>query len=414
MGLYGLNLFSIEELMISPFYLILIYIFAWLYRKKFEGQSMQIYFMPALHLRIIGCVLSIMMYQYYYQGGDMFAYLWGASLMNEIFWEDFGIGLDFMTCQPDTIPGEVSYRYSSYVFRHYSSLLVCQIGGFLSIFTFGSYLTVSLLLAFLSFLGCWKIYEVFQELFPSQERGLAYAILFIPSVFFWGSAGLMKDTVTLAALGYLTWSTYHIFIKRKHLVKSLIYVGISLFILFSIKIYIAIAFLPAIASWIILTYQKKIKSESTRTIMKPILVIGAIIISMILLQLVSQEGGKYSIDNVIEYSMVMQQDHYYRAGGSVYSLGKIDPSLLGIIQVIPAAINVTLFRPYIWEATSPFHFLSAFEGLVTFIITIYVFIKVGIIKTLVTIIKEPTVLFCLIFALVFSFAVGLSAYNFGA
>ena len=46
-------------------------------------------------------------------------------------------------------------------------------------------------------------------------------------------------------------------------------------------------------------------------------------------------------------------------------------------------------------------------------LTIYILIKVGVIRTFSIIGSTPIVLFCFIFALTFAFAVGISSYNFG-
>ena len=46
--------------------------------------------------------------------------------------------------------------------------------------------------------------------------------------------------------------------------------------------------------------------------------------------------------------------------------------------------------------------------------TLYVFFTVGLFRTLRELFSDPTVLFCLIFAIVFAFAVGFTSMNFGA
>jgi hypothetical protein len=38
------------------------------------------------------------------------------------------------------------------------------------------------------------------------------------------------------------------------------------------------------------------------------------------------------------------------SGGSFYTLGDIEYSALGLLKIIPKAVNVSLFRPYLWEA----------------------------------------------------------------
>jgi len=58
-----------------------------------------------------------------------------------------------------------------------------------------------MLLALVSFGGVWRMYQIFIMEFPKLERPLAYTFFFLPSVFFWGS-GILKDSITLSALGY--------------------------------------------------------------------------------------------------------------------------------------------------------------------------------------------------------------------
>ena len=66
--------------------------------------------------------------------------------------------------------------------------------------------------------------------------------------------------------------------------------------------------------------------------------------------------SKFSIENAQERAEDMQRWHTYRVEvlksgeGSAYSLGEVNFTPLGILQKIPAAVNVALFRPYLWEA----------------------------------------------------------------
>jgi len=73
-----------------------------------------------------------------------------------------------------------------------------------------------------------------------------------------------------------------------------------------------------------------------------------------------------------------------------------------MLRLAPAAVNVSLFRPYLWEIKNLLMMISSLEAFVLLILTVYV------------IIKATTVLFCLLFALSYAFAVGVSTYNFGS
>lgn len=85
-----------------------------------------------------------------------------------------------------------------------------------------------------------------------------------------------------------------------------------------------------------------------------------------------------------------------------------------MLKKFPQAVVVTLFRPFPWEARKVIVLLSALEALAFVYFTIKAFRKKGIGKTFGLVMKDPNLLFCLIFSLIFAFAVGISSYNFGA
>jgi len=73
---------------------------------------------------------------------------------------------------------------------------------------FHSYFASAVLVGIFTYGGMWKLYHVFLKEFPELKREFAIACLFIPSCVFWGS-GLMKDSFTLSAVGWFTYSFYY-------------------------------------------------------------------------------------------------------------------------------------------------------------------------------------------------------------
>jgi hypothetical protein len=84
-----------------------------------------------------------------------------------------------------------------------------------------------------------------------------------------------------------------------------------------------------------------------------------------------------------------------------------------MITLFPAAVNVTFFRPYLWESKKIIVLFSAIEAFLFLFLTLKIFFKVGIVNVWQTISKDPTIQFCLVFSIIFAFAVGISSYNFG-
>jgi len=100
--------------------------------------------------------------------------------------------------------------------------------------------------------------------------------------------------------------------------------------------------------------------------------------------------------------------------GSAYDLGDFDPTLKGMLKEAIPAINVSLFRPYMWEAKKPLILFSAFESLLFLLFTVYVILITNPWKIVKKIYGDPNIMFCLMFALLFAFFTGISSYNFGS
>jgi hypothetical protein len=124
--------------------------------------------------------------------------------------------------------------------------------------------------------------------------------------------------------------------------------------------------------------------------------------------------SQFALDKIME-NIVTTYKYLTQEGfaESRYDLGEFSPTLSGVMNMAPAGINVTLFRPYVWEANKPITLLASVESTLTLLITLYVVLKVGILRTLSKIGSDPILLFCLIFAGVFSLAVGITSGNFG-
>ena len=85
-----------------------------------------------------------------------------------------------------------------------------------------------------------------------------------------------------------------------------------------------------------------------------------------------------------------------------------------MLSVAPNAIFTALFRPFLWEIGSPTMVFSAIENFILIALTIFTLIKISPVAVLRTLLKEPFLLYCLIFSILFAFGVGIAGTNFGA
>jgi hypothetical protein len=306
------------------------------------------------------------------------------------------------------------YEYTSRIYfaRDPNSYFVIRIAALFDIFTFSSYSGTAILFSVVGFVGAWLFFITFYRQFSEAHRGLAFATLFIPSVFFWGS-GVMKDTIVLAGVGVATFSIYKIFIEKQRQVLYTFLLFVSLFLIYSIRIFVLQAFVPAILVWLFLIRMQSIRMVLVRILIVPFVAVALGVSVYYSVQQLGQ-SSKYSLDNIVKTAAVTAYDIGYFTGrnaGSGYSVEVTEWTPLGMLQAAPAAINVSLFRPYLWEVRNPLMLISALES--TFILVFTIIILLRGFGRLSSALTSYNVVFCLVFALIFSFAAGISTFNFG-
>ncbi|MEO5976554.1 MAG: hypothetical protein ABIS36_19975 [Chryseolinea sp.] len=405
---------ELRDLIVTPFYLALIYVVAYGVRSRMTDEITRRYFIPALTVRIIGALALGFIYDFYYQGGDTFSYhKFGSRHIWEAFMDSPATGLKLMFS--DGVDQTGIYKYSSKIlfFTDPSSYNVVRVAAVLDLFTFSTYSSTALLFAVFSFIGMWLFFTTFYKRYPELHRWLALACFFIPSVFFWGS-GLLKDTITLGCLGIATYAVSKLFIERKPTIKCAALLAGSLFGIFSIKVYIILTFLPAVIVWVSMTYLDQLRSMSFKIITFPFIVTIAILLSYFAALKAGEGDEKYSLDKLARTAQVTAYDIRYYTGknaGSGYTLGELDGTFSSMIALAPQAVNVTLFRPYLWEVKNPFMLISSIESLGLFLFTLYVMYKKKLM--LFRSVWQPDIFFSLTFSIAFAFAVGASTFNFG-
>lgn len=394
-------------------------LFIWFRNKRYSDQpNLKRYFLPALGLRFLGAFLTACMYQYYYGYGDTYFYFFGARDIYNALLNNPSVGIEILTTEYQHWSLDA---YNAVTLRgffiHDKEAMVIRIAGFLSPLGGGTYLGISFVLTVFSFLGSWALFRVFYDLYPKLHRPLAWAILFLPSVWFW-STGIMKDSIVMGALGFFVNGIYHSFIsKRKKILRSIVFIIMGAWLMKNIKVYVLLGIFPAAIVWIFFMFKERIKNDTLRKVASPLFFGVGAIGGIVLIQALGSVYAQYTFEGFMEEAAKMQwwlKTSTERDGGTGYDLGALDPSLFGLLKAFPQAVNVALFRPYFWEARKVIVLPSAVEALFTLSLTIYVFFKVGFFKSIAAILGDPVILFCLIFAIIFAFAVGFTSFNFGA
>lgn len=407
------------DFVLFPIYFLIVYAIGNSIQNRNIGENKVYgYYLKGLLVKIGGGFVFCLIYIFYYKGGgDTTAYWHFAGILNNMISKNFSVYLDILG-------GDLSmqnyYHFdSSTGFPEYwkdaQSFSIIRFTSPLYLITIESYFTCTLLLSALAYAGVWRLFLMFSREFPGLEKQFAVAILFFPSLLFWGS-GIMKDTYTLSAACWFTYSIYMVFIKREKVLPNIFWLLATTYIMVSFKPYIFIALLPGTLVWVSFKRIQAIKSPVFKALVAPIVIALFFILGSFVFSSLSSDLKQYSsVDSMLEKAVVSQNDlkqEYY--GGNSFDIGAFDGTVSGVFSKFPLAVTAGLFRPFLFEARNPVMFISGVENTFLLIFTLVFLFRVGPIKVLKYVSKEPLLLFSLTFAIFFAFGIGLSTSNFGA
>lgn len=390
-------------------YIALILAVGYSFSQKLRYKVIRSYFMKGLALKLLCGLGFAWVYVYYYGGGDTQMYFKGAStIYKAILADGFGAFFD------DNI---LSYGSKATIFTQ-------RIAGVVNLFAFNSFWSCTLLFAAFSFIGQWLLFVSFFRLFPNLHKSLAIVTLFIPGVIFW-SSGIMKDSLCMLFVGVIIYAIQNVFIFKKNKVFYSILAIVGFIIITNLKAYVSLALVASIALYTLLILRSSIKNTAMRALVMPVASAIIIVGCVFAMNKIGDSLKKFSLENLVETAQIYQGYHTRtsvagkgNAGvrtGTAYSLGEVNfNNPLSIASKFPLAINVTYFRPYVWEVRNPVMLLSALESTFIFFFFLGVIKRKGVGKFFKMAVTNKEVLFCLTFAMIFGFAVGFTAYNFGS
>lgn len=406
---------EVRDLIVTPIYFIFFLIVAYFIRPYLTDDVTRKYFYPALLIKFFGAIALGVIYQFYYDGGDTFNFHTnGSRIIWEAFMDSPSTGLSMLFSGGEHSPEFFNYSSRIYFFQDESSFFVIRLAAWIDLFTYSTYSATALFFAFISFMGGWLLFITFYKKYPHLHLWLAIGALFIPSVFFWGS-GVLKDSIVMGCLGLILWVVDGVLIEKQLSFAKIVLFLLACWAMFILKKFILQAFLPACVIWIYLSNVSLIKSFVLRVMVLPLAIVLSLIGAYYSAIKIGESDARYSIENIAYTSRITARDIRFQSGrgaGSGYELSAyFDGTPGNALRLAPEAINVTLFRPYLWEVKNPLMLMSALESLVLLLFTVLIIVRKGygaLLKIL-----NPEVVLCFSFSIVYAFAVGVSTYNFG-
>ncbi len=398
-------------------------IFTITYLSKRDSDSIYEFLLPGYLFKVIGAVFFLLIYIYYYKGGDTIGYFLSAKALVNLMHKHPDIYLSILggnTSLENFSYFDATTGYPWY-YRDPWSFTVVRITSVFTLLGFKSIMATTILVATVTYSGNWFLYKFLSTHYPSLKKEFALAVLFFPSVAFWGS-GILKDSFTLAASLFMFVALFQVLIYKKHILKNLVLILLSFWILIRIKPYIFFMEIGTFTLIFLYIAMQVIRFRFLRIILFPLVISVTFSLAMwIYFNTASVAGGFYaSVNDIIETIVIKQRDltqDYY--GGNSFNIGYFEPTIPGILSKFFPATIAGMFRPFLWEARNVVMLMS---GLETFLLLLF-FLKQAINFLRLLIIKggkafkvfyDPLMIYSITYSVLFAYMIGLITANFGA
>jgi hypothetical protein len=379
-------------------------------------------YVKGLAYKLSFSVIFLLLFIYYYRGGDTLAYHEGAIAMKNLFFYDppkyfrllFGPisrqeyvnSFNYETCYPPT-----------WMIKKEANFTVIRVASVLQIFLGDSIMAPNLIFARIAYTPLFKLYGMFVHYFPGKQKPLATAVLFMPSVAIWGS-GIMKDTITMTAICWLTVLFNEVAIQKLRLsLTRFTGMAFAVFMIYMVKSYLLLAMAPGLLIWFNFQRILAIKSTFVKAVLFPALSAASFAAFLWFYTSNSELFGVYGAEKVFDEAAKVQQDLVREEayGANKFDIGAFEPTLAGVSSKIPAAVTAGLFRPFIWESTGGFTILFAgLENTYILILFILALLRRKVLGFFSYTFSHPLLILGFIFTLFLSFSIGLTTANFGA
>jgi hypothetical protein len=414
---------SYNDLIFIPFCLLVLLLLFRTRVNAYKDKSFRKILWAVFWFKMICSILFALVTEFYFKGGDTATYYQAIK--------DFRVAInnDFDNLWEAVFRSRMSKESPLYTFFFYdyytgdttvnymfnvSNFFVPRLGLIPSYLFGNSYICISMCFSFFALGGAIRLFKTFLHFFPKFRKEIAIATLFLPDVAYW-SSGFLKDSICFGCLGFILYGLLNIFIRKRKIVVSILIVFIAGYLLFSIKVYILLTLIIGVLIWFFAEINSVVKDKLLRRLFAFMTFSVAAVVGVFLLNYFTSQAGleEYQLEKLAEQTAVQRNNFDMIATGfqkgSSFSYTTSNPVLLFLYGMM-----ATFFRPFLWEISSPIVLFSAIEALIFTLLTVNILFKVGVKTFFNGILKDPRLLMCFVFAMVFSSVVGSSSTNFGA
>ncbi len=408
--------YTLLDLFLGPLYIMIAFLVAWMVWTRNKNDPRYRYLQPALTIKLVGTLAFCAIYTFYYGGGDTIGYFYSSGvLLNLMKVNPTGfLEVLFGECTPERYSYFTTETGYPWYWMDNAAFAVVRLTVPIRMLGMGSFLASSVVLSCFVFSAMWRLYIIVTDLYNRSNVTIAIAVLMIPSVTFW-AGGILKDSYTLLALCVFVAALMEIYMNRRVRVFNIVAIVLSVFILMIVKVYILLALMPAVLLLLVYKRIRRIRNLLLRFVATPLVLGIGVGLAYGAWTLLGAFDPNYTeVDQLVvsahEKHVDLKQAYY---GGNSFDIGDYEPTVGGALSKFPQAVTAGLFRPFLWESRNIVMVISGLENLILLLMVLYVllFRKRRLFASFG---QQPFQVFCLTFAVVLAFVIGISTSNFGS
>ncbi|MCA6380434.1 MAG: hypothetical protein IM606_16360 [Cytophagales bacterium] len=323
------------------------------------GVDLQKFYWFAFFIKWLAALSLGLVYTYYYPGGDTWTYFEEAKKLSLLATSDFSQFRELFLTSNDTS------TVTHFLYVHDRSFLFVKIVSLLNLISGNSYWVTASYFSLVSFFSSWFLLVQLKRFVPDSTRAAVVAIFLFPSILFW-SSGLLKETLAMVAIYYLTAVLIQLLGGAKVRLVQWALVFLSLWIGWSTKYYWLGIF---VAAWLsslfvfLLTRNTKISQRKS--------VLGWLGVFLLLAAAASFAHPNFRLERVME---VIVSNHdlsvLHSKGNNYIHYYDLLPTVASMAVNSPWALFSALFRPMPFEATGLPSVLASLENLIILVLAV--------------------------------------------
>jgi hypothetical protein len=407
--LFELDYFSIIDIAWALLAIVIFMLIVNIQKKKHRELDYAEYYTANVWMKITLGLVYAVYYITIVKGGDTLAYWDGAIKMQNLFFKDPSMYFEELFSTPDLT---MFYKHfdlqtglpPGWIYREPDSWFISKIMSVLSFVSIKSYLVATLILAYISSLASWKLFELVYSYGLHTKRNIAIAVVLMPSVSFWCS-GVTKDTIVLFSTIFIVYHGFHILsLEKETKLKNWIALVVFSFLLYHIRSFmLATIFLPMALSYTVRLVNKHRKNKFKFYLIR----FGSFSLGILFFIF---QGNQLTNSKQLEDAAALNKDFATNKTyeGTRYNIGITEYNAQGMIKVMPAAIIAGMYRPFPWEARTLTMVANGIEDLFFLYLT-FLFFRKGVIKKVNIIRKNDFLVFAFFFAILMAYMAGVTS-----